>query len=521
MNADPHADARARSFLAVAVPFALVLGLWIAAVLWLCGGAWSFSLDDAYIHLAIAEHWSPDHYGIHVGERSAPGSSPLWPLLLAPVAGGGLGPWVALAWNLGAAFACLWLWHDLAWRCLGPERPRAVWLGTAVAVVASNLVGLVFTGMEHTLQLALALAILRGLSLPGRAGLALWGPLVVLPWLRYEGLALTAPALAWLFLRGERGRALAAGALCAAGLGLFSWHLHQQGLGWLPTSVVSKSTAVAGGGRLGALWLGLQRNLETWPGIVLAVSAVGLARAAAQARRPARERLLAAWAAAACLAHLVGGRTGSLSRYEIHVWAAALGSAAWLERARLRRWVDAGRPALAAAAGLLLLTWPYAYASLFSPMYAHEIHRQQGQMRRLAAEVWRAPVAVNDIGFVSWRNPHYVLDLWGLASHRALEARRARRGPAWMDALAREHGVELAMIFDGWFPERPARWQRLGELRMRRIRPGSGRPPVAFYAVEPARVPQLRAALARWSEGLPPGASFAFAAPAPAATGAR
>ena len=45
-----------------------------------------------------------------------------------------------------------------------------------------------------------------------------------------------------------------------------------------------------------------------------------------------------------------------------------------------------------------------------------------------------APVAVNDLGWVAWRNDEYVLDLWGLASLQALEARRTYVESAWIEA---------------------------------------------------------------------------------------
>jgi len=49
---------------------------------------WQFiyTLDDPYIHLALAKGISHFHYGINASEFSAPSSSILWPFLMAPFA---------------------------------------------------------------------------------------------------------------------------------------------------------------------------------------------------------------------------------------------------------------------------------------------------------------------------------------------------------------------------------------------------------------------------------------------------
>ncbi len=65
----------------------------------------------------------------------------------------------------------------------------------------------------------------------------------------------------------------------------------------------------------------------------------------------------------------------------------------------------------------------FVYPTLATPLAMNNLYERQYQMGRFARDHWRAPVAVNDPGWVSYRNPNYVLDLGGLAS---LEARRSR-----------------------------------------------------------------------------------------------
>ena len=42
-----------------------------------------YTLDDPYIHMALAENLARGHFGVNLGEVSNPSSSILWPWLLA------------------------------------------------------------------------------------------------------------------------------------------------------------------------------------------------------------------------------------------------------------------------------------------------------------------------------------------------------------------------------------------------------------------------------------------------------
>ena len=59
-------------------------------------GHFVYPLDDAYIHLALAEQLAHGQYGTNPGEFSSPSSSLLWPFLLIPFAGTRLHTFVPL-----------------------------------------------------------------------------------------------------------------------------------------------------------------------------------------------------------------------------------------------------------------------------------------------------------------------------------------------------------------------------------------------------------------------------------------
>src|SRR5581483_7242562 len=66
--------------------FMVLVGFELVAIMALNHGMLVYTLDDAYIHLALAERILGGTYGINLHEVAAPASSILWPFLLAPFA---------------------------------------------------------------------------------------------------------------------------------------------------------------------------------------------------------------------------------------------------------------------------------------------------------------------------------------------------------------------------------------------------------------------------------------------------
>lgn len=115
------------------------------------------------------------------------------------------------------------------------------------------------------------------------------------------------------------------------------------------------------------------------------------------------------------------------------------------------------------------------------------------------------PVAVNDLGWVSFRNDHYVLDLWGLGSETARKARAASE-PGWMKALADANAVDLAMIYPQWFEgELPAEWVKLGEIGFTYRHVTTYAPMTTVYATRPGAEEDIRECMRRISDSAPEG----------------
>lgn len=493
-----------------------------ALTLRLTGGVFEYPLDDPYIHLAIAEQIARGGYGVNPGELSSPGSSALFPLLLLPFAGEAAQRYLPLLWNLVGMGLTAWLWGTLltasGWMRDGLRGSRIA--AAVLGPVAVMMPMVAFVGMEHTLHAAAALAVLLGLwrHLDDKGGIAL---ILVGAFLgsalRLEGMALAVLAGAALFFTGRRGTGIGTIVAGLLPVVLFAGFLTSLGLDPLPSSVQTK-LAFAPGAEPGLLVKRLailQHNLVPMAGkliLVLAVAVFVLWRAA-PALHGSRKDAFAAVVILAALAHLAAGKIGWLDRYEHYVLVlSAAGFLALVPAAfgqKAPDWRAGLAVALVVLGGFATYQIPRSFSTL--PPAPRAILNQQGQMAVFAKRYLDTDVAVNDLGWVAWRNPNYVLDLWGLASAEAREVRLSAPAPGWAGVLTDKHDVPVAMIYDHWIDEGiGADWVRLGQLDQ--TVPGGflGGPSVAFYATGPEHVGLLRDALARWVPTLRPGSRFVW-----------
>lgn len=436
------------------VPLLLILfsvAIPLAVSVHLNQGHLIYTLDDPYIHLALARNIHQGHYGINPGESTAPSSSILWPFLLAPFAQTGV--FILLPLFLNLIFAAVT--GFLLFRFFR-ETNLIIFI---VSVFAFNLAGLVLTGMEHSLQVLLTVVIAAGaaeFSTNGRCSGQLLAALVIAPLVRYECLAVSVPVLLFLFFTGEKKRSLTAAVILFVCLAGFSLFLLSIGLEPLPASVFAKSSVVSGAGTVHSLLANLKASLESIRGIVQAAFVFPLVLYGLGRNHSRRQRLLA-WASAfAVVLHLLAGRFGWFHRYGVYIWVYSVMICFHLYRDSLEKYRMIAAVILAAAG------FSYLSGYLRIPHASSNIYRQQYQMSRFVDGWLREPVALNDLGLVALGSEYYVLDLWGLATPEALDG---SSDPLWVDSAAASHGINCAIVY---MEELPGiqHWRRVARLEL-------------------------------------------------------
>ncbi len=478
------------------------LALFVIVAMARNGWVFEYPLDDVYIHLAMAEQIAAGGYGVNAGEDASAASSPLYPFLLVPFAGTELQRWLPLAWNVIALCTAAGLFAA----CLAEARlGRAALFFAVIAPFALSMYVTAYSGMENMAHGAASLAIVLGLWRYVETGHIRWlliFGILLAPASRLEGIALGLLAGAVVMRLGRVPAGLGLMLIALAPIVGFMAFLMSKGLEPLPNSIMAKLGDQPGG--FGAT---LRYNAASYGGRYLLALSVALAIISFTfwTRDPRRAYFGLAMAAAG-FAHLAFGATGWLDRYENYAVLTVV-SALALIISDLNRWLRIGIVALALLGGVVSYA-PYVPNNMAN---MRAIHLQQAQMARFAKEHVAGPVAINDLGYVAWRNPDYVLDWWGLASSVALSFRRAGDCKAWQSLLADEHGVRAAMIYDSWLdcPLQEQGWVRLGSLWTDDAAGAFlGGPEVAFYARNAAEAAALQADVTDWAAGLPDGARW-------------
>jgi hypothetical protein len=331
--------------------------------------------------------------------------------------------------------------------------------------------------MEHELQLLLVGII--ALSLQRRDYRFFYAAAVLLPLVRYEGLAISLPALAYAWFKVSRPKAFWSALTVGACVVGFSLALASNGLGYLPSSVLAKSSHQG----LAATALNVFANLKQYGFMIPVIYVLSL-------YYWRRDRGLSYLILVASALHFLFGHFGWYGRYEVY-WLAlvllfALRAAFdWADR---EQWAVAVLP--------IVLSLPIVFLSLTHetltvPLAASNIYNQQARTAEIARELGE-PVAVNDLGLVALRSRVYVLDLWGLGSLAALHARQSQDKPNWIPDAMQDKHVAYAFVYDDWFPNRPSTWIRVADMKLLEHRITPPADTVSFYAVDKIHADKLR-----------------------------
>lgn len=496
--------------------FALIVGGLVFAALIFAGYFEAglrieYPLDDPYIHLAMAEQLAAGGYGVNAGEYAAASSSPLFSFLLLPFVGEPFHRFLPLAWNVIGLAIALVLWGRILW--------QSGWGTSAIAILVAaggplvlNMPGVAYVGMEHSLHLAASLAIVSGLITfltDKKVNVILILGVLLSPVLRFEGVALAGMAGLIVLFHGRYLSGLVLGALAVLPLVGFAFWLTTLGLEPLPSSVSAKMAAPGGtstglseffAGKF-ALYL-----IEPRAQVLIFLCIVAVVFLMMPEMRQEGRNWLVVAVLAAGVAHLLLGRFGWMNRYEVYV-IASVAAGLFAASAGFKRLQLLPLLPLVYLFAIYLPQWTTGYVAA-----PKTVALQQVQMGRFAKDHYNAPVAVNDLGYVSWQNPNYVLDLWGLANHEARQLRLHGTEQKWVDGLTEKHGTKVAMIYAEWFPGQLGDdWQLLGKLKLDGHSAFLASDTVSFFLTGPEDPAEVLQQLKDWQSGLPAGVQFTFA----------
>ncbi|MHB8933568.1 MAG: hypothetical protein ACYC6H_08890 [Bellilinea sp.] len=482
-------------------------------------GHFVYTLDDAYIHLALAENILQGHYGVNLAEFSAPSSSILWPFLLAPFARVEL---AALVLNILAAFATVWVYTKILVQAfvirLKGIQVFIITLILVLLILSTNLIGLVFSGMEHSLQVLVVAVIVWGLILvinENRVESWLLIAIGIAPMIRYENLAVSMAALLFLGLNKQYLKSLLVFTAIVVSLGLFSIFLLANGQAIIPASVLAKSTLM-NEGFIDSFLSNLFYNLQTWFGVVSIILIVFLAALILLAKMNLNRRRLALVTILGVVLHLIFGRTGWY-RYEIYALTFLSLSTIYLVGSLISPKLDQPRPLKSLALfttlvsiSLVFSNLPYIMLLAYVPTSSNNVFSQHYQMHRFATDYFQGSSAANDIGYLTYKNDAYVLDLYGLASIEAYRFRMAGEPDNWMGTLCAEYDIELVMIYEDWYPDIPASWVKVGDLIYSGRKITIANPTVAFFATSAEAAETIQKDLQDFIPTLPESSTFVF-----------
>jgi len=437
----------------------------------------TYTLDDPYIHIELAKNIYYGTYGINLSEMSAPSSSILWPFLLVPFGGTDFIQYIPLILNSifliisGFLLLKIFKFNNLA---------KDLFF-SMLFLYAFNIYGLVFNGLEHSLQILLVILIcyyllnIQLITAYKKSLIIFFTALVLLPLVRYEGLAISIPVLVYLYFNHFKKPALISVTFLFLIIFIFSLFLYLNNLGYLPSSIIAKTINTNE-----SIIDNFKNNMKVYGWFFSLVFIVAMATWK-------NNKAIVLVLISTTLLHFLLGKYGWFSRYEIYylVFASILMIYQLYQRC----------PNIWYLPIFLITAFPSLSSSTNQTAKASSnIYNQQFRMSEITKTL-NAPIAVNDLGLVALRSDQYILDLWGLGSIEALHYRKNPNDVTWIKKLMQKNNVHYVAVYDDWFPTRPDNWLKAGELKLKQRKITPAYDTVTFYATDKAHLSKLKQTL--------------------------
>lgn len=539
--------------------------LWVAlGALWLTtavlqylastktGGHLIYTLDDGYIHMAMAKNLALHGvYGVTKYAFTSSSSSPLWTLLVAFFyVVFGVHDSIPLLLEIIVSSLIIMAAYTLLKDVVKKRIPMILMLLGIVFFTPLPL--LISTGMEHLLHILLlilflwfsARAVVEDSTSEKVSTLVVLSSLcAALVLTRLESFALILVMVVLLVLRRRWKIALSVTVASILPLLVYQAISVSHGWRWLPNSILIRGD-VEGGGMFNSIesivvvpWQSqgvwhfftvFWNNLVSAPYLAVLVGSSVLLLILSWKRSKEIWKLehvvLIAYIVAA-LAHLEFGKIGFFYRYDAYVVALGvfvLGIATVGLFGRLKQWMAENRGRAVAGSLILLLAIqlpiPLLVRSFVSiprmPRASRNIYDQQYQMGLFLKQYYTGKtIAANDIGAICYLADIRLVDLVGLASADIYQLTEAHEFTTDnVLRLCNERNVSIAIAYELWLDGSGIRdvqrqWHKVGMWKISdNIVCGSNI--VTFFAVQPSEEQPLMENLRAFSRTLPHGVGY-------------
>lgn len=520
-------------------PLALaVCVLWavLAYTLWLglnkTNGSLIYSLDDAYIHMAVAKNFALHGvWGVTQYEYSSSVSSIIWPLLLSGVF---LitGPWDYAAFILNALFSTLTLVSISL--ILKNYDVRGLFALTTllIAILLTPMVPLIFIGMEHSLQILLfllfayfaVLFVFPDQRARGRifCYLILLGPLVAA--VRYEGVFLIVVSCIAMVLLTKRIKQISLILVLSAApiivYGLISLY---NGWPFTPGPIALKALPIST--PLHEKLFFISVNAFSWIHTgefnVIIIICLVLLSASILKKGPGMVWNQRTLITAIFIAYGVTHLSLVAHQYSFRYDAVVMLIGITVIGAHIQE-ISAGLKNLSRAKALFIcmtilacfillrperLVIRAATSLVNTPQATANIYEQQYQMGRFLREYYKgARVVMNDIGAMNYLGDVKILDLEGLGTLQTFKALKENRLTSdFIGSLSRNMGAEIAIVYPSWFTgdqTLPDGWTQVGTWTISN-NIVCGASSVGFFGIKRDCADELKSNLTKFADKLP------------------
>lgn len=519
-----------RTLIPAILLYTIVITVLLVISLCCTNGVFVYALDDTYIHMSMADNLSANgHFATNKIYFSSASSSPLWVLVLTSVyfiTGKNLiTPFIL---NLIFQFISIYVFYRIL-KSRGVQNHLLLYLFAFIFI--TPLPALLFSGMEHSLQLAAGLVfifyslnILSGKTAPGKFDIAvLLVASAVFAGTRYEDLIPLFIVCVLLFIKGKRGIAvliLIAGLIPVFVYGFISI---SNGAMFFPNTLLLKSSLPAfKTGALAKFLIKAVKNLSE-PHIIALLVLLGALFIYNYKKRSAFFAfnsaivLVSGLSLVVYMAIIEYNHNGSFYRYDAFLTALAVTA------------ISLNLPAVTAdikirlnainnkfSKVILIILFALVLTPLFLRMFTaaavptalKEYYSQQYQMAQFCKlYAGNKTIALNDIGIVNYYTDNKVFDLLGLSNTEIAKHRINRTySTSVIDSLGTKENVKLAMCYASWFDEYgglPKHWKKIARWVLNEQDYFLGNPAVDIFITDPADEQYFREKLTEYSARLP------------------